>query len=159
MPCCRVQTLTFWRGPHYNIPSSGIFGFRSASSLDLLFLPDHFAGNGFHECCSGWMIPFHAVSVDPSTIHKVMLFIQSSTSADSNLRFLRTASPLFPFLCSCQPGGTYARPLSQQIPSGEKMTVPDVYTPAFHAYDSLVYSWSTLGLRYKITNFVKLFYY
>lgn len=52
MPGCRVQMLTFWRGSHYNIPSSGIFGFRSALPWPSSLLPDHFPGNGFHECCS-----------------------------------------------------------------------------------------------------------
>ena len=158
MPGCWVQMLTFWRGSHYNIPSSGIFGFRSASSLDLFLLPDNFPGNGFHECCSGWMIPFHAVSVDPSTTHKVMLFIESSTSADSNGCFLHTASPLFPFLCSCQPGGTYARPLSQQLPNGEKMTVPQcVHTYISHIWFSCILLINP-GLALQDTNFVKLFF-
>lgn len=33
---------------------------------------------------------------------------------------------------------------------GRKWQCPNVYTPTFHTYDSLVYSWSTLGLHYKI---------
>lgn len=150
MPGCRVQMLTFCRGSHYNIPSSGIFGFRSASSLDLFLLPDHFPGNGFHECCSGWWFP----SMQFLWIH------QPHIKSCYSYKVAQVLTPMAAFsilLLPCSPSsvhvslGAHMQDLFlSRYQMGRKWQCPDMYTPTFHTYDSLVYCWSTLGLHYKI---------
>ena len=145
---CRVQVPAFWGGPHCEVPSCGISGSRSASSLDLLLLPHHFPGKWLP-----WVL-FWLEDSSPSTFtqphRKVMLFIWCSPSADSTCAFSVLLLPCSPSSAHASLGADMQDYFLSRYKVGGKTTVSRfVHTHIFYIC-SFVHSWSTLGLHNKI---------